>query len=136
MLGDSVLAAGGAASQSCLGRTEKHTLAALLAGGIAHPPLSSRGFCSTPQSRFSWVRSARRDEEQVFLLCCQGDADWFPGQVSQYIYIYIYISINQSINQNNIKDTLGPIKDTTTTYKYTHKDRIHNITITCVLKLQ
>ncbi len=87
MLGDSVLAAGGEASQSCLGRTEKHTLAALLAGGIAHPPLSSRGFCSTPQSRFSWVRSARRDEGQVFLLCCQGDADWFPGQVSQYPYI-------------------------------------------------
>ncbi len=81
MLGDSVLA-GGAVSQSCLGRTEKHTLTALLAGGIAHPSLSSRGFCSTPQSRFSWVRSARRDEEQVFLLRCQGDADWFPGQVS------------------------------------------------------
>ncbi len=84
VLGDSVLAAGGAVSQSCLGRTEKHTLTALLAGGIAHPSLSSRGFCSTPQSRFSWVRSARRDEEQVFLLRCQGDADWFPGQVSQY----------------------------------------------------
>ncbi len=30
--------------------------------------------------------------------------------------------------QNFIKDTLGPNKDTTTTYKYTHKDRIHNIT--------
>ncbi len=37
------------------------------------------------------------------------------------IYIYIYI------NKNFIKDTLGPNKDTTT-YKYTHKDRIHNIT--------
>ncbi len=93
VLGESVLAAGGAAIRSCLGRTEKHTLTAWLAGGIAHPPLSSRGFCSTPQSRFSWVRSARRDEEQVFLLRCQGDADWFPGQVSQYIYIYIYIYI-------------------------------------------
>ncbi len=91
MLGDSVLAAGGAASQSCLGRTEKHTLVALLAGGIAHPPLSSRGFCSTPQSRFSWVRSARRDEEQVFLLRCQGDADWFPGQVSQCVHCCVCV---------------------------------------------
>ncbi len=48
--------------------------------------------------------------------------------IRYYLYIYIYIYNNESINQNFIKDTLGPNKDTTTAYKYTHKDRIHNIT--------